>query len=142
MGGMNSVRNKKIDKYVKEGMTEDEAIMRADEESQVRTEKQNPATKKVLSDLGTNAADVEKVMMDKNVKRTGEKDWPNGTKPKPKTTTKEKTAFEDITGMSPDWIEKLKGKVGSKKKYPSNLELLMYGKDWYDKKGKFLPKGK
>lgn len=113
MGGMNSVRNKKIDKYVKEGMTEDEAIMRADKESQVRTEKQNPATKKVYADAGTNAADIEK-MMDKNV-----------------MTTAEENDFSE-----------LKRKVGSKKKYPSNLELLMYGKDWWDKKGKNLPKGK
>ena len=110
---MNSVRNKLIDKYVKQGMTEDDAIMKADKESQVKTQDQNIRTKSLLAEAGTNAADIEK-LMNKNVKRTGEEDWPAG----------------------------LKKKVGSKKKYPSNLELLMYGKDWWDKKGKNLPKGK
>lgn len=114
MGGMNSVRNKKIDKYVKEGMTEDEAIMRADKESQVRTEKQNPRTKKLLNEeAGTNAADIEKTM-DKNV-----------------MTTAEENDFS-----------KLKSQIGSKKRFPSWLELLMYGKNWYNEIGKYRPKEK
>lgn len=113
MGGMNSVRNKLIDKYVKQGLTEDEAIMRADKESQVRTEKQNPATKKVYADAGTNAADIEKTM-DKNVMTTAEENL----------------------------VTNLKRKVGSKKRYPSNLELLMYGKNWYNEIGKYRPKEK
>ena len=102
MGGINSVRNKLLDKYVKEGMSEDDALMRADKESQVRTESQSGGTKKILRDAGRNAEAIE-TMMDKNVKRTGEEN---------------------------DFSE-LKRKVGSKKKYPSNLELRMY-----DKKGK------
>jgi hypothetical protein len=113
MGSISAVRNKLIDKYVKQGMTEDKAVMKADKESQVRTESQTGRTKAILDEAGTNAADIEK-MMNKNVKRTGEEN---------------------------DFSE-LKRKVGSKKKYPSNLELLMYGKKWYEKKGKNLPKGK